>query len=99
MPVEARGFQFVADSTCKSCEGGGFNICPPRQLKPASSCAQPKGVEITCSYCSDAICSCEGRTIEFSPRSKKGAMATGPAIVMRYSRFPQMLRSPPGNTI
>ena len=29
----------------------------------------------------------------------KGAIATGPAIVMRYSRFVHTLRSPPGNTI
>src|ERR1035437_6319416 len=33
------------------------------------------------------------------PVSTKGAIATGPAIVMRYSRFVHTLRSPPGNTI
>src|ERR1035438_5392192 len=33
------------------------------------------------------------------PASTKGTIATGPAIVMRYSRFPNTLRSPPGNTI
>src|SRR5260370_33972064 len=31
--------------------------------------------------------------------STNGAIATGPAIVMRYSRFVHTLRSPPGNTI
>src|ERR1035437_1623096 len=33
------------------------------------------------------------------PVSTKGAIATGPAMVMRYSRFVHTLRSPPGNTI
>src|ERR1700722_3657298 len=54
---------------------------------------------MTWSYCTWAICNCEGRRIESMPVSTNGAMATGPAIVMRYSRFDQALKSPPGNTI
>src|SRR5258708_31618412 len=33
------------------------------------------------------------------PASTKGGIATGPAIVMEYSRFDDTLMSPPGNTI
>src|ERR1035437_11123550 len=99
MPVETRGLQFVEPKTCRFWEGFGFRMLPPWQLYPAASVGHPKGVPTTWSYCTVAICSCEGRRIGSMPESMKGAIATGPAIVIRYSRFVHTLRSPPGNTI
>src|ERR1051325_3999366 len=98
-PVEIRGFQFVAESTCKYFEGVGFKMLPPAQLKPASSVGQPKGVPTTWSYCCRAICNCDGLTMESIPLSINGASETVPAMVIRYSRFVHTLKSPPGNTI
>src|SRR5215467_15930133 len=43
--------------------------------------------------------SCDIRRIGSKPKSKNGAIATGPAIVIRYSAFETMLKSPPGNVI
>src|SRR5215470_549935 len=43
--------------------------------------------------------SCDLRRIGSKPKSKNGAIATGPAIVIRYSAFETMLKSPPGNVI
>src|SRR5690349_9648053 len=94
-----RGFQFVELNTCNWFEGRGFRMLPPWQLYPASSSGQPNDVLITCWYCAWAICNCEGLTMASMPESTNGTIATGPAMVMRYSRFPHVLRSPPGNTI
>src|SRR5579863_63216 len=98
-PVDIRGFHVVEPRTCRSCEGAGFRIAKPAQLYPASSLGHPKGVLITAEYCCAAICSCERRRMGSMPVSTNGAIATGPAMVMRYSRLVTRLRSPPGKTI
>ena len=46
-----------------------------------------------------AVRSWDLRTIGFIPISTNGAIATGPAIVMRYSTFATKLVSPPGITM
>src|SRR5215467_7081086 len=100
-PVDTRGAQFVEFNTCRNCDGFGFSRLPG--VHPVavvgSRFGQPNCVLTTWSYCCDAICSCERRTIGSIPASMKGATATGPAIVMRYSKLPHALKSPPGNTI
>src|SRR5579863_4475639 len=98
-PVDILGFQVVEPSTCKSCEGAGFRIADPVQLYPASSLGHPKGVLITAEYCCCAICNSERRTMGSMPVSTNGAIRTGPAMVMRYSKLVTRLRSPPGKTI
>src|SRR5580658_9140585 len=96
-PVDILGVQFVPGTGCRYC--GNFCVDPPTQLKPASSAGQPKTVLLISSYCPSLILSWESRRIGSTPRSTKGARATGPAMVMRYSKFPTRLKSPPGKTI
>src|SRR5215471_3925775 len=73
---------------------------PPRQLNVIGSCCgQPKGVVLMVVNWPLLIRNCEGRKMGSNPTSKNGAMATGPAMVMRYSTFPNTLISPPGNVI
>src|SRR5271168_1624279 len=101
-PVDIRGVQFVPDTGVRYCPNGGMDeprppgSCPPVQLKPISSAGQPKDVLLMSCCCDSLILGCDGRKMGSMPRSAKGAMATGPAMVMRYSRLPMTLKSPPG---
>src|SRR5580704_2413382 len=101
-PVDIRGRQLVEPSTCRFCEGDGFKTLPRAQVLAVAVCnsvGHPTGVPITVSYCTCAICTCDGRRIGSMPVSTNGAIATGPTMVMRYSRLVTTLKSPPGNVI
>ena len=71
-------------------------LAPPVQAKAESSVGQPNRVFTRVLYWVKFVCNCEVRMIGSTPASIKGAMATGPAMVMRYSKLPFRLRSPPG---
>src|ERR1700752_5313177 len=97
-------FQFVLFSTVRSFDGfcprnWGKVWVPGHVVSEGSSVGQPKGVLIRLVDCCGAICNCDGRRIGSTPASTKGASATGPTIVIRYSRLLTRLRSPPGKTI
>ena len=74
-----------------------FRFAHRSQAKPVVSVGQPNRVLIRVLYWVGLICNCEVRMIGSVPISTKGAMATGPAMVMRYSKLPFRLRSPPGS--
>src|SRR5208282_2345040 len=101
-PVDIRATQFVPGTGLRFGEMGGRplvpSFCPPRQLKAVLKIGQPNR-----SFCRmlnwiGLICNCEERRIGSVPMSTKGAMATGPAMVMRYSTLAFRLKSPPGVT-
>src|SRR5580698_8349924 len=89
-PVDILGFQLVSPSTDKVCDGDGDSVWPGVQVLAVAVCTssgQPNGVPTTDSNCTCAICNCDGRRMGSIPASTKGASATGPTMVMRYSRF------------
>src|SRR6266478_4565641 len=97
MPVDRRATQLVPGTGLRS-RGMPLIFAPPVQAKAESSVGQPNRVFIRVLYWVKFVCNCEVRMIGSAPISIKGAMATGPAMVMRYSRLPFRLRSPPGVT-
>src|ERR1700678_1566267 len=96
-PVDILGVQFVPGTGWRYC--GNFCVDPPTQLKPTSRAGQPKTVLLIKSYWVSLIFNWEGLRIGSTPISTNGAKATGPAMVMRYSKLPTKLKSPPGKTI
>src|ERR1700674_354030 len=97
MPVDIRATQLVPGTGLRS-RGMPLIFAPPVQAKAESSVGQPNRVLIRVLYWVKFVCNCEVRIIGSAPISTKGAMATGPAMVMRYSKLPFRLRSPPGVT-
>src|SRR5450759_4084033 len=97
IPVDMRTAQLVPGAGVRFFEKV-LILCPPVQAKAVSSCGQPNRVFLRVSNWTGLICNCEVRRIGSMPMSTKGAMATGPAMVMRYSKLPCRLRSPPGVT-
>src|SRR5208283_3002487 len=91
-PVDIRTTQLVPGTALRFCEGRGRpgvpSFTPPTQAYAEFSCGQPNSVLIRVSYWKMLVCNCDGRRIGLTPMSTKGAMATGPAMVMRYSRLP-----------
>ena len=98
-PVDILGIQLVELTICRFWENAGVCVCPPAQFRAISSAGQPNTVLLMSASCPGLMRSCEPRTMGFIPISTKGAKATGPAMVIRYSRFVTRLASPPGNTI
>src|ERR1700674_3037646 len=96
-PVDILGVQLVPGTGLRNCET--FCVDPPTQFSPTSSAGQPKNVLLIRSNCPLLILSCEFLRIGSTPKSRNGARATGPAIVIRYSRLATTLKSPPGKTI
>src|SRR3984957_1888623 len=104
-PVDILGTQLVLPKVERFCEKSGKSFelpgfCPPTQLKVIGSCAgQPKTVPLI-RFCSEELIrSCEFLRMGSMPTSMNGASATGPAMVMRYSKLVTKLASPPGKTI
>src|SRR6266567_6004916 len=95
-PVDMRGTQLVPGTALRYREN--LRVWVPVQFPAGSRFGQPKGVLRSWSNWALAICNCEGRMMGETPESRKGAMATGPAMVTRYSRFPLRPMSPPGVT-
>src|SRR6266852_3848530 len=102
IPVDMRTTQLVPGTGLRFGEKVFFgSLAPPLQVKPLpayGASGQPKNVSFKVWNWNWLICNCELRRIGSTPASTKGAMATGPAMVMRYSRLPFKLRSPPGVT-
>src|SRR6185437_17181160 len=97
-PVDARGCQFEAPTTFNSCEK--LNFCVPKHWPLIGSTdGHPKGSWLSPANWPELIRNCDFLTIGSNPKSKNGAIATGPAIVILYSAFETRLRSPPGNVI
>src|SRR5450755_1386534 len=91
-----RGTQLVPGTGLRSLEKFVI-VCPCSQAYVTGLCSgQPKRVFTSVLYCTGLICNCELRRMGSTPKSTKGAIATGPAMVIRYSRLPCRLRSPPG---
>src|SRR5579871_4924061 len=104
-PVDMRGVQLVPATGFRYCakagivEPGAPGVCPPMQFKPMSNAGQPKDVLLIKSSWDALTFNWDVRMIGSTPKSTKGAIATGPAMVIRYSALVTILKSPPGNTI
>src|ERR1035438_5709121 len=99
IPVDMRTTQLVPGTGLRFGEKVfGSSLWPPAHTKAVFRLGQPYWVLISVLNCTGLICNCEARRIGSTPASTKGAIATGPAMVIRYSRLPFMLRSPPGVT-
>src|SRR5208282_4087801 len=98
-PVDIRTVQLVPGTGLRYC-GMLLMVWPPEHAYDVwgPRIGQPNSVLCRVSYWTGLICNCEVRRIGSTPVSTKGAMATGPAMVMRYSKLPCRLRSPPGVT-
>src|SRR5713226_9153110 len=96
-PVDILGIQFVLPKTCNNWE----KVCllPPTQFRAISRLGQPKRVFSMSLNCPELIRNCEFLRMGLTPTSINGATATGPAMVIRYSRLVTKLRSQPGKTI
>src|SRR5450756_1012414 len=102
IPVDMRTIQFVPGTGLRYCEKVPLgSVAPPLQTYPLpgpGGIGQPKMVFSKFWNWIGLTCNCEVRRIGSMPASTKGAMATGPAMVMRYSALAFRLRSPPGVT-
>src|SRR5216683_1061063 len=97
-PVEARGCQLVPPRIERFWLNVIFRV-PKHVLKNGSSSGQPYGVLLMAVNWPLLMRNCDRLKMGSNPKSKKGAIATGPAMVIRYSALETRLRSPPGNVI
>src|SRR5450755_189824 len=91
IPVDIRTTQLVPGTGLRFRDGRGRpfvpSFIPPLHVNPLAAeggSGQPKKVFTRVLYWVKFVCNCEVRIIGSVPISTKGAMATGPAMVMRY---------------
>src|SRR5260221_4204426 len=98
MPVEALGCQLDPPTMFNLCEKLSFGQARHWPLT-GSTAGQPKGNSVSAANWPGLIRNCEPLRIGSKPKSTKGAIATGPAIVILYSMFETRFKSPPGKEI
>src|SRR5690348_6856335 len=92
-PKEARGCQLDPLSTVRFWEK--LSRCAPRHCPLTGSTeGQPNGTWFSDANCPLLIFNCDDLSTGSTPKSTNGAMATGPAIVIRYSALLTRLKSP-----